>query len=82
MKYSSIDPTITEEDDQAASANAAVRQSGSMSFGGAKREDKPRTPNDGGQVPTNLDTMYSTISANKKAYNYQNWWDVEHNQVK
>jgi hypothetical protein len=53
-----------------------------MSFGGGKREDKPRTPNDRGQAPTNLDTMFSTISANKKAHNYQNWWDVEHNQVK
>ena len=73
---------IPEEEDQAPSANTG-RRSGSISFGGGTQEASKRTSARGQvQEPVQFDTMFSTLSATKKAHMYQNWWDVEHDQVK
>ena len=72
-KYSSIEPTITEEEDHTPSANAQIRRSGSMSFGDGKKVGRMCTsPNDKAHEAFNFDTMFSTLSATKKAHIYQN----------
>ena len=76
-EYRSIVGMIPEEEDQAPSANTGRRRPGSVSFGGDEKEDTKRS-NDQRHEPANLDTMFSTASAARKAHGYQNWWDVEH----